>query len=114
MYKRQAKGCLSLTGYQGILGYRTQTDQDVEWTAEREANRQKEIEAVKPIIAELKRTMCIRDRHLAAHAAGDAELTAPPGDHDADKVPVPLADGFGHRGPLDVYKRQFFYLSSIE
>ncbi|CAN3986273.1 Copper amine oxidase-like N-terminal domain-containing protein, partial [Dysosmobacter welbionis] len=36
----------------------------------------------------------------AAHAAGDAELTAPPGDHDADKVPVPLADGFGHRGPL--------------
>ena len=34
-------------------------------------------------------------QHLAAHAAGDAELTAPPGDHDADKVPVPLADGFG-------------------
>ena len=41
-----AKGCLSLTGYQGILGYRTQTDQDVEWTAEREANRQKEIDTM--------------------------------------------------------------------
>ena len=50
-----AKGCLSLTGYEGILGYRTQTDSK-SWTAEQEANRQKEIEAVKPIVAELTRT----------------------------------------------------------
>lgn len=62
-----AKGCLSLTGYQGILGYRTQTDQDVEWTAEREANRQKEIEAVKPIIAELKRTGWTFGSHTWGH-----------------------------------------------
>ena len=62
-----AKGSLSLTGYQGILGYRTQTDQDVEWTAEREANRQKEIEAVKPIIAELKRTGWTFGSHTWGH-----------------------------------------------
>ena len=41
-----AKGCLSLTGYQGILGYRTQTDTK-SWSEAQEANRQKEIEAVK-------------------------------------------------------------------
>ena len=51
-----AKASLSLTGYQGILGYRTQTDGAVEWTDELEANRQAEREAVKPIIEELKRT----------------------------------------------------------
>ena len=50
-----AKGSLSLTGYEGILGYRTQTDKNNS-SAEFEANRQKEIEAVKPIIEELKRT----------------------------------------------------------
>ena len=44
----RAKACLSLTGYEGILGYRTQTDGDVEWTEEREAFRQSEREAVKP------------------------------------------------------------------
>ena len=47
-----AKGCLSLTGYEGILGYRTQTDTK-SWTQAQEENRQKEREAVKPIIAEL-------------------------------------------------------------
>ena len=61
-----AKGCLSLTGYEGILGYRTQTDKD-NWTAEREANRQKEIEAVKPIIAELKRTGWTFGSHTWGH-----------------------------------------------
>jgi len=50
-----AKGCLCLTGYEGILGYRTHTDKD-DTSAEFEANRQKEIEAVKPIVARLKET----------------------------------------------------------
>ena len=27
-----AKACLSVTGYEGLLGYRTQTDGKVEWT----------------------------------------------------------------------------------
>ena len=50
-----AKGSLSLTGYQGILGYRTNTDTK-DWDEAKEAVRQQEREAVKPIIAELKRT----------------------------------------------------------
>lgn len=50
-----AKGCLCLTGYEGILGYRTHTDKE-NTSAEFEANRQKEIEAVKPIVERLKET----------------------------------------------------------
>ena len=61
-----AKGCLSLTGYAGILGYRTQTDTQ-SWTDEQEVNRQKEIEAVKPIIAELKRTGWTFGSHTWGH-----------------------------------------------
>ena len=61
-----AKGCLSLTGYEGILGYRTQTDSK-SWTAEQEANRQREIEAVKPIVAELKRTGWTFGSHTWGH-----------------------------------------------
>ena len=65
-----AKGCLSLTGYCGILGYRTQTDRDIvdpTALAEFEANRQREIEAVKPIIAELKRTGWTFGSHTWGH-----------------------------------------------
>ncbi len=61
-----AKGCLSLTGYEGILGYRTQTSTEG-WTEEQEANRQKEREAVKPIIAELKRTGWTFGSHTWGH-----------------------------------------------
>ena len=61
-----AKACLSLTGYEGILGYRTQTDSE-DWTPEREASRQREIEAVKPIVAELKRTGWTFGSHTWGH-----------------------------------------------
>ena len=61
-----AKGCLSLTGYEGILGYRTQTDTK-SWTQAQEANRQKEREAVKPIIEELKRTGWTFGSHTWGH-----------------------------------------------
>ena len=61
-----AKAIFSLTGYQGILGYRTQTDTK-SWTEAQEANRQKEIEAVKPIIAELKRTGWTFGSHTWGH-----------------------------------------------
>ena len=63
-----AKGCLSITGYEGILGYRTQTDSE-NWTAEREAERQKEIEAAKPIVAELKRTGWTFGSHTWGHVS---------------------------------------------
>ena len=48
-----ARGCLSLTGYCGILGYRTQTEKG-QTSAAFEENRQKERQAVKPVIRVLK------------------------------------------------------------
>lgn len=66
-----AKGCLSLTGYEGILGYRTQNDIDI--AADDPArpafdqNRQQEIEAVKPIIARLKETGWTFGSHTWGH-----------------------------------------------
>ena len=67
-----AKACLSVTGYQGLLGYRTQTDKTVEWTDEMEAFRQSEIQAVKPIIAELKRTGWTFGSHTFGHIRLDS------------------------------------------
>lgn len=65
-----AKAIFSLTGYQGILGYRTQTDRNVTDPAELEAfeaNRQKEIEAVKPVIERLKETGWTFGSHTWGH-----------------------------------------------
>ena len=61
-----AKASLSLTGYQGILGYRTNTDTK-DWDEAKEAVRQQEREAVKPIIAELKRTGWTFGSHTWGH-----------------------------------------------
>lgn len=61
-----AKGCLSLTGYCGILGYRTMTEKE-DQSAAHEANRQKEIEAVKPIVAALKATGWTFGSHTWGH-----------------------------------------------
>lgn len=65
-----AKAVIGLTGYQGILGYRTQTDRDVTDPAALaafEANRQREIEAVKPVIQRLKETGWTFASHSWAH-----------------------------------------------
>lgn len=66
-----AKGCLCLTGYQGILGYRTQNDIDIaENSPERpafDAKRAAEIEAVKPIIQRLKDTGWYFGSHSWGH-----------------------------------------------
>jgi len=70
-----AKACLALTGYEGIFGYRTQTDSE-NWTAERETNRQQEIEAVGPIVEELRRTGWTFGCHTWGHirlGSGDME-----------------------------------------
>lgn len=65
------KGCLSLTGYEGILGYRTQNDIDIAANDPRrpafDANRQAEIEAVKPIIQRLKETGWYFGSHTWGH-----------------------------------------------
>ena len=70
-----AKGCLSLTGYEGILGYRTQTDTKA-WDDAKEAARQKEREAVQPIIEELRRTGWTFGSHTWGHIRlGDGNMT---------------------------------------
>ena len=61
-----AKGCLCLTGYEGILGYRTMTDTNG-MTAETEEARQVEIEAVKPIVEMLKETGWYFGSHTWGH-----------------------------------------------
>lgn len=65
------KGCLSLTGYEGILGYRTQNDIDIPQGDPRrpafDAHRQAEIDAVKPIIQRLKETGWYFGSHTWGH-----------------------------------------------
>jgi hypothetical protein len=65
-----AKGLLCLTGYEGILGYRTMTDIKNQ-TPEAEAWRQCEITAVKPIIQKLKDT----GWYFGSHTWGHISLT---------------------------------------
>ena len=64
-----AKAIFSLTGYEGILGYRTQIDSEIPAGTEQEyeANRQKEIEAVKPVIQRLKETGWTFGSHTWGH-----------------------------------------------
>ena len=59
-----AKGCIALTGYDGILGYRTQMGNE-DSTA-----RKKEIAAVKPVISQLKKT----GWYFACHTYGHIDL----------------------------------------
>jgi len=65
-----AKGCINLTGYEGVLGYRTQTD-DADRSAAFEANRRKQIAAVRPVIARLKAT----GWYFASHTWGHIDLS---------------------------------------
>ena len=66
-----AKAIYSLTGYQGILGYRTQNDRDIAADDPRrpgfEAYRQSEIDAVKPVIERLKETGWTFGSHTWGH-----------------------------------------------
>jgi hypothetical protein len=64
------KGALCLTGYQGILGYRTQTSKG-ENSPEFEENRQNEIIRVKPIVEKLKAT----GWYFASHTWGHIRLS---------------------------------------
>lgn len=66
-----AKGVFSLTGYEGILGYRTQNDIDIAADDPArpafDARRAAEIEAVKPVIARLKETGWTFGSHTWGH-----------------------------------------------
>jgi len=63
------KGCIALTGYEGILGYRTQTDKNND-TAEFKLNRMQEIARVRPVIQKLKET----GWYFASHSYGHINL----------------------------------------
>jgi len=64
-----AKGTLALTGYEGILGYRTQTDRDDKSTDA--ANRRMlEIALVRPVVQKLKET----GWNFASHTYGHIRL----------------------------------------
>jgi len=60
-----AKGCIAFTGYEGILGYRTQFDRDNN-TEEFRLNRMKEIARVEPVVQRLKET----GWYFASHSYG--------------------------------------------
>ena len=72
-----AKAIFSLTGYQGILGYRTPHDRDIKADDPRrpafEAYRAAEIEAVKPVIARLKETGWTFGSHTWGHIRLDTK-----------------------------------------
>lgn len=66
-----AKAIFSLTGYEGILGYRTQNDIDIKQDDPGrpafEARRQSEIDAVKPVIERLRETGWTFGSHTWGH-----------------------------------------------
>ena len=66
-----AKGCITLTGYEGILGYRTQFDAKND-TAEARFNRTQEIARVRPIVERLKAT----GWYFASHSYGHIHFNA--------------------------------------
>ncbi|MEG2097971.1 MAG: polysaccharide deacetylase family protein, partial [Pseudoflavonifractor sp.] len=75
-----AKACFSLTGFQGILGYRTQNDIDIKADDPArpafDAKRQSEIDAVKPIIQRLKDTGWTFGSHTWGHMHLDRQSMA--------------------------------------
>ena len=72
-----AKAIFSLTGYYGILGYRTQNDRDIAPDSPDrpafEAYRAAEIEAVKPVIKRLKETGWTFGSHTWGHIRLDSK-----------------------------------------
>jgi len=63
------KGCIALTGYEGILGYRTQYDSKND-TPEARIMRKQEIARVRPIVRKLKET----GWYFATHSYGHIDL----------------------------------------
>jgi len=66
-----AKGCIALTGYQGILGYRTQIDRDND-TPEQRLIRMQEVARVRPVVQRLKET----GWYFATHSYGHIRIAS--------------------------------------
>ena len=97
-----AKACLSLTGYEGIFGYRTNTDSHG-LTPEQEAHRLEEIEAVKPIVEQLKATGWYFGCHTWGHIRLDSSR------FDAAAVGRDLDRWFSDVGDIVGPTTLFFY-----
>ncbi len=95
-----AKACLSLTGYQGIFGYRTNTDTK-SWTPEDEEYRQSEIAAVKPIIERLSAT----GWYFGCHTWGHINLSL----HDVESVQSDMTRWMDEVGSLVGETTLLFY-----
>jgi len=95
-----AKGCLCLTGYEGILGYRTNTDVN-NTTAAFEENRQAEREAVKPVIERLKET----GWYFGSHTWGHINLSK----HGLESVKTDTEKWFDEVGSLIGETQLLFY-----
>ena len=95
-----AKACLSLTGYQGIFGYRTNTDTK-SWTPEDEEYRQSEIAAVKPIIERLSAT----GLYFGCHTWGHINLSL----HDVESVQSDMTRWMDEVGSLVGETTLLFY-----
>ena len=63
------KGCIALTGYEGILGYRTQSSRTND-TQEFRLNRMQEVARVRPVVQRLKET----GWYFASHSFGHINL----------------------------------------
>jgi len=64
-----AKGCIALTGYEGILGYRTHFDRNND-TQQAKLERKQEIARVRPVVQRLKET----GWYFATHSYGHINL----------------------------------------
>jgi len=64
-----AKGCIAFTGYEGILGYRTQSSKD-DASDEFRLNRMQEIARVQPVVQRLKET----GWYFATHSFGHIRI----------------------------------------
>jgi len=64
-----AKGCIALTGYEGILGYRTQFDRKND-TPQANLERMQEVARVRPVVQRLKET----GWYFATHSYGHINL----------------------------------------
>ena len=94
------KGCIALTGYEGILGYRTQNDRNND-SAEFRLNRMQEIARVRPVIDRLKKT----GWYFASHSYGHISLDT----SSFDSVSADAARWMDEVGPLVGETQIFIY-----
>jgi len=95
-----AKGCLALTGYEGILGYRTHFDAKND-TPEARLLRRQEIARVKPVVEKLKEN----GWYFATHSYGHIKI----GESSLDRVKADATRWMDEVGSLVGETKIFIY-----